>query len=100
MVGERGFGSCVGACAELARSLDWSKTPLGPVSSWSAALRATAKLVLCSSHPMFLFWGPELVQVYNDAFVPTIPPGKHPGAMGQPCRHWWGRAWSVVGPQV
>ena len=58
-------GPCGGGCGALVKALDWSKTPLGPAASWSPILRATANLVLCSRHPMCLFWGPELVEIYK-----------------------------------
>lgn len=89
-----------GACGELARSTDWSKTPLGPISSWSPALRGMVRLVLCSLHPMLLCWGPELVQLYNDAFLPNLKLGKHPKAMGQRVAECWSEAWATAGPQL
>ncbi|MBN9161938.1 MAG: hypothetical protein BGO98_23650 [Myxococcales bacterium 68-20] len=87
-----------GACGTLARSTDWSKTPLGPISSWSPALRGMARLVLGSLHPMLLCWGPELIQLYNDAFLPNLKLGKHPKAMGQRVAECWSEAWATVGP--
>ena len=56
-----------GEMARLCRDLDWSETALGPVAGWSQSLRTTVSTVLMSRHPMFLWWGPELVQFYNDA---------------------------------
>lgn len=89
-----------GECGELARSIDWAKTPLGPVSSWPTSLRTAVGLVLHSEHPMFLFWGPELIQIYNDAFIPSFGHGKHPKAMGQRGRDCWTENWPIVGPQI
>jgi len=89
-----------GECAELVASLDWGQTALGPVAGWSAALRATVRDVLHSRQPMLLFWGPELIQLYNDSFVPSFGRGKHPAAMGQPARACWAEAWPVVGAQI
>src|SRR3712207_978628 len=59
------------ARAEL-RRIDWSATPLGPVASWSASLRTVVRAVLDTEFPMFLMWGPELVQIGNDAYLPTL----------------------------
>jgi signal transduction histidine kinase len=70
-------------CGELVRSIDWSKTPLGAVTSWSVALKTAVSFVLSSRYPMVLFWGPERVQLYNDAFVPNLGDGQHPAAMGR-----------------
>lgn len=49
---------------------------------------------------MLLFWGSELTQFYNDAFVPSFGQGKHPLAMGQPARDCWADAWPMVGAQI
>src|SRR3954468_7274584 len=72
-----------GVAAELIRELDWSKTPLGPASQWPRSLVSLVSTMLHSRHPMFLWWGPELVQFYNDAYLPSFGAGKHPRAMGQ-----------------
>ncbi len=70
-------------CGELVRSIDWSKTPLGTITSWSVGLKTAVSLVLSSRYPMVLFWGPQRVQLYNDAFVPNLGDGEHPAAMGR-----------------
>ncbi len=72
-----------GEMGRLCREKDWTSTPLGPVSGWSYSLRATVHTVLNSRHPMFLFWGPELVQIYNDGYRPSLGAGgRHPRALG------------------
>ena len=55
-------------------------------------------MVLGSLHPMLLCWGPELIQLYNDAFLPNLKLGKHPKAMGQRVAECWSEAWATVGP--
>lgn len=52
------------------RSLDWARTPVGGVHHWSESLRTAADTALGSGFPMILLWGPQLVQVYNDGYVP------------------------------
>jgi signal transduction histidine kinase/CheY-like chemotaxis protein len=89
-----------GECARLIGEIDWSTTALGPVAGWSATLRATVRNVLHSRQAMLLFWGPDLVQLYNDSFVPSFGQGKHPAAMGQPARECWAEAWPVIGAQI
>jgi hypothetical protein len=49
---------------------------------------------------MFLWWGPELIQFYNDAYVPSFGQGKHPDAMGQRGAACWPEIWPVIGPQI
>ncbi len=87
-----------GDAGALVRSLDWSSTPLGPIASWPPSLRATVGTVLHSRHPMFLWWGPELIQIYNDAYVPSFGKGKHPAAMGQRGKDCWQEIWPIIGP--
>jgi PAS domain S-box-containing protein len=83
------------------RALDWSTTPLGPVAGWSQSLRTTAGIVLNSRNPMFLFWGPELIQIYNDAYRPSLGHGgRHPRALGMRGEDFWTDIWSVIGPQI
>jgi len=89
-----------GVTAELIRELDWSKTALGPASQWSRSLTSLVATMLHSRHPMFLWWGPELVQFYNDAYLPSFGAGKHPSAMGQRGRECWPEIWSIIAPQI
>jgi len=89
-----------GRAGELMRSVDWTKTALGPVAGWPSALKTTVGIVLHSRHPMFLWWGPELIQFYNDAYTPSFGQGKHPKAMGQPGRECWAEIWPLIWPQI
>ena len=72
-----------GISGALMRSVDWASTPLGPVEGWPESLKTTVGTLLHSRHPMFLWWGPDLIQFYNDAYLPSFGVGKHPAAMGQ-----------------
>lgn len=85
---------------DLVRRTDWSATPLGPIASWPTALRALVATMMCSPHPMLLFWGEELVQIYNDAFLPSFGRSKHPAALGQNARECWEEVWHLVGDQI
>jgi hypothetical protein len=77
-----------GEMGALMRSQDWSKTPLGPVESWSPTLQTTVRTLLVNRFPLLLWWGPLYVQLYNDAYRP-IPGAKHPRSLGQPARECW-----------
>jgi signal transduction histidine kinase len=88
-----------GDMGALMRSIDWSRTPLGTVEQWSQALRTTVGLLLRNRFPMLLWWGPQYVQLYNDAYRP-IPGTKHPKSMGQPAAECWTEIWHVIGPMV
>ncbi len=63
-------------------SIDWAQTPLGPMNRWSSGLQVTLSLVLGHGLAMSLGWGPELIQIYNEASIPYLG-GKHPDAMGK-----------------
>jgi PAS domain S-box-containing protein len=86
--------------ADLVRGFAWETTPLGPVESWSDTLVTTVNLLLASRHPMFLWWGPDLIQFYNDGYRPSIRADKHPAAIGQRGVECWPEIWHIIGPQI
>jgi signal transduction histidine kinase/ActR/RegA family two-component response regulator len=79
------------------RQLDWARTALGPAASWPPALRSAAALLLASTHPIYVVWGKDLVQLYNDAFCEVLGPA-HPHALGRSARETFRENWDVVGP--
>jgi two-component sensor histidine kinase/PAS domain-containing protein len=89
-----------GELGALTRAFDWSKTSLGSPENWPQSLRVTVRLVLTSRHPMFIWWGPELIQFYNDAYRETMGPERHPSALGARGRECWEEIWDVIGPQI
>jgi CheY-like chemotaxis protein len=86
--------------AALVAAFDWSSTVLGPRETWSPALGTIVGTVLASNHPMFIWWGPELIQFYNDAYAATMGPERHPSALGQAGRECWQEIWPIIGPQI
>lgn len=88
-----------GETGALIRSLDWSKTPLGPIASWPMSLKSLVRAMMYARQPMILWWGPELTQLYNDAMVPSLGL-KHPSGMGQSARISFGEVWETVGHQL
>jgi len=87
------------AFGELGRltSAIGDESPLGPVCDWSNALNAATRLMLPSHAEIVMFWGPQFCALYNEAYAPTIG-DKHPRALGQPARIWWGELWDDLGP--
>jgi hypothetical protein len=73
---------------EFVRNWDWSKTFLGPMESWSPRLRLMANLIMVDPNPAVLFWGPELIGIYNEPYVPLLH-DKHPKALGEPYHKTW-----------
>jgi len=78
------------------RAVDWSRNPFGPIARWPMSLRAIVRALLGTRQATCLFWGPELINLYNDGFMPLLGE-KHPAAMGQRARDCWSDAWPVVG---
>jgi PAS domain S-box-containing protein len=85
----------------LCRECDWEATPVGPSENWPISLRATVATVLASRHPMFLWWGPDLVQIYNDAYRPSFGQGgRHLRALGAQGAQFWTEIWDIIGSQI
>jgi len=89
---QQSFLAGSGEMAGLMRSLDWSRTPLGPVEHWPQSLRSALSILLASRAQIVLFWGPELSALYNDAYAPVFG-SKHPWALGRPARECWAEVW-------
>ena len=75
---------------------NWAGTSLGPSAGWPQSLRFSVELMLTSRHPMLLWWGPELIQFYNDACVPLLGQ-RHPLGLGQPAASCWAETWLIIG---
>ncbi len=84
---------------ELMRSIDWSKTALGPLASWPQSLRTTVSTCLSSRFPILVWWGPEFVKIYNDAYRQIVG-AKHPASMGARGRDVWPEIWDIIGPML
>ncbi len=78
------------------RAFDWSLAPLGSPGGWPLSLRTAIGMILSSRHPMYLIWGPEYTQFYNDAYRPILGPRKHPHALGQSARQTYADVWSII----
>jgi PAS domain S-box-containing protein len=79
------------------RRIAWADTPLGPVGRWPGSLLTALSMLRNSPHPVFIWWGKELVQFYNDACIPILG-AKHPGDLGRPGREAWAEAFHLVEP--
>lgn len=90
-----------GEMARLTRAFDWSSTSIGNPENWSQSLLTTISIILNSRFPMFLWWGTDLVQFYNDAYRPSLGnEGKHPKALGQKGVDCWAEIWPVIKPLI
>lgn len=81
------------------RQKNWNETPLGEPKNWPQSLKTCVRIVLTSRQPMFVWWGKQLINIYNDAYLSIIG-GKHPEALGQPASWVWREIWDQVGPRA
>ena len=82
---------------EAIRTHDWAGTPIGPVAGWPQSLRTSVSVCLHSRFPILILWGPELVEIYNDACRPLFGTKQ---ALGRTGRVVWPEVWHVVGPML
>lgn len=94
------FLSGGGEMGALVRAHDWASTSLGMPETWPAALKTSLRIILTSNHPMLIWWGPDLLQFYNDAYRQTLGPERHPGSLGQHGKECWAEVWHIIGPEV
>jgi PAS domain S-box-containing protein len=94
------WAHCLAAGGEMGariRAFDWSSTPLGPISQWPASLREAVSICLRSRFQLAIYWGPQLVLLYNDAERDVLG-AMHPAALGRPAAEVLAEMWDVVGP--
>jgi PAS domain S-box-containing protein len=89
-----------GEMGALMRAHDWTKTSLGAPETWPHPLRTTVRLLLNTVHPMYIWWGPELLCFYNDSYRRSIGSERHPASLGRPAREVWEEIWTIIGPQI
>lgn len=86
-----------GELGRLMREFRWSDTSLGPVQGWPQSLKTVVRIVLDSHYPMFVWWGRELINLYNDECISVLG-NRHPAALGRPAAEVWREIWHIVGP--
>jgi PAS domain S-box-containing protein len=79
--------------------MDWSDTLLGPTRGWPQSLKTAVSILLTSRYPMFIWWGEDLLNLYNDAYIPVLG-ARHPEALGRPASEVWHEIWDDVGQQA
>ncbi len=90
-----------GEMGKLIRLKDWSDSSIGAFDRWPQSLRTTLGILLNSKFPMFLWWGPELICFYNDAYRPSLGQnGKHPSILGITAKEAWPEIWNIIKPLI
>jgi signal transduction histidine kinase len=93
------FLSGGGEMGECIRKFDWSKTPLGDPKNWEHGLKTCVRIVLTSAQPMFVWWGPSLINIYNDSYAEFLGI-KHPAALGAKAQDVWTEVWDQLVPKI
>jgi PAS domain S-box-containing protein len=88
-----------GEMGALIAAFDWSRTPLGPISDWPQSLITAVRIILTSRYAMFIWWGRDLINLYNDPYRAFLGI-KHPGALGQSASSVWSEIWEQIGPRT
>lgn len=88
-----------GECGEIIRSIDWSNTSLGPIKFWPNSLKNCLRIMLTSPQPIWIGWGDELMNLYNDP-CKSIIGNQHPGAIGKPISVVHKEIWEKIGPYI
>ncbi|MEP7286478.1 MAG: ATP-binding protein [Chloroflexota bacterium] len=87
-----------GEMGALMRGVDWASSPLGPVEQWPQSLRTSLSILLDTYFPMYIAWGRDFIQFYNDGYRPILGLTKHPGALGRAARETFAESWHIIGP--
>ncbi len=90
------FLSGGGEMGKLIRATDWSKTPLGDPKNWPQSLRTMVSVMLNNPFGMYIAWGKEYTQIYNDGYRPILGTTKHPQALGISTRETFAEIWHII----
>jgi PAS domain S-box-containing protein len=88
-----------GRVADHLAILTRATCPLGAVRDWPVALRLTVSTILPADVPIALFWGPDYLALYNDAYAPTVG-DRHPRVLCRPAREGWAELWDDLEPML
>ncbi|MEP7264494.1 MAG: PAS domain S-box protein [Bacteroidota bacterium] len=91
------LNSIPGEMAALIKEKDWSKTPLGDQGTWPQSLRTMVSVMLNNPFGMYIAWGKEYTQIYNDGYRPILGTTKHPEALGISTRETFKEIWHIIG---
>lgn len=87
-----------GKMGNLIRAKDWSKTPLGDPAIWPESLKTMVSVMLNNPFGMYIAWGKDYTQIYNDGYRPILGDNKHPQALGISTKETFSEAWHIIGP--
>ncbi|CAM3473675.1 hybrid sensor histidine kinase/response regulator [Pseudomonas floridensis] len=86
-----------GEVGALLQSGSMHDLPLGHPADWPVCLKNLIANALPVHAQIVVFWGPQFIAIYNDAYAPSIG-DKHPAALGRPAIEHWGELWDDLEP--
>ena len=92
------FLSGGGEMGERIRATDWGKTSLGEPAQWPSSLKTMVSVMLENPFGMYIAWGQDYIQIYNDGYRPILGANKHPQALGISTRQTFAEIWHIIGP--
>lgn len=87
-----------GEMGALIRATDWSQTSVGRIETWPQSLCTAIGIMLNNHFPMYIAWGNDFIQFYNDGYQPILGSTKHPQAMGRSSQETFAEIWDIIGP--
>lgn len=87
-----------GEMGKMIRATDWSQTSLGDPSDWPQSLKTMVAVMLDNPFGMYIAWGDDYTQLYNDGYRPILGATKHPRALGIGTRETFAEIWDIIGP--
>lgn len=99
IINQLDFLSGGGEMGERIRNFDWRTTPLGDPEHWDQSLKTCVRIILTSAQPMFVWWGPSLISIYNDSYS-HIMGKKHPAGLGAKASNIWAEIWDLLVPKI
>ena len=87
-----------GEMGQLIREKDWKETSLGSPESWPGSLKTMVSLLLNNPFAMYIAWGNDYTQIYNDGYRPILGSTKHPSALGNSSKETFSEIWEIIGP--
>lgn len=85
---------------KLIRTTNWNQTPLGDPINWPQSLKTTVSIVLNNPSAMYIAWGKEYTQIYNDSYQTILEQSKHPKALGKSTKYSLSEVWDKVQPML
>ncbi len=85
--------------SQLVKQVNWDATSIGPIKNWPMSFKTALSICMTSRFPMVLWFGVDLLVIYNDAYKPQMG-SKHPRFLGRPGCECWPEIWDTIGPMI